>query len=251
MSKENNRASLNINGLISTAAIAVAAFFIGTVWQKGQMTNPTNVFPGVGDMGNNAGGDFAPSLENADVLETLKGYAESLGLNVEEFSTCVTSSEMAAAVKADLDSAVAAGVRGTPGNFLLDTQSGKIVSVSGAQPLDMLASSLAGLKDGSAEFVNVPLSLNGDKDYVRGETSARYALIEYSDYDCPFCGQFHATASQFVSQNPGEVKWIYRQFPLSSIHPNAQKKSEAALCAGKLGGNQAFWDMSDKMLGVK
>ncbi|MCX8009385.1 MAG: DsbA family protein [Patescibacteria group bacterium] len=85
-----------------------------------------------------------------------------------------------------------------------------------------------------------------DKDWVRGDKNAQIALIEYSDLECPFCKQFHATAQRIVDEYKGKVMWIYRHYPLS-FHPNAQKAAEASECAGKLGGNEAFWKYVDNV----
>ncbi|MBI5466911.1 MAG: DsbA family protein [Candidatus Kerfeldbacteria bacterium] len=83
-----------------------------------------------------------------------------------------------------------------------------------------------------------------DDDYIRGNKNAKLTLIEYSDYECPFCKQFEPTIKQVMKDYGDQVRLVYRQFPLS-FHANAQKESEAALCIGKLGGNDKFWDFTD------
>ena len=88
-----------------------------------------------------------------------------------------------------------------------------------------------------------------ESDYVLGSPNAPIVMIEYSDYDCPFCKQFHATMHQILDEYgvTGRLAWVYRQFPLVDLHPNATQLSEAALCVGDLGGNEAFWDFSDRV----
>ncbi len=82
------------------------------------------------------------------------------------------------------------------------------------------------------------------EDWVRGDRNAEIALIGYSDLECPFCQQFHATAEQLVEDYDGKLMWVFRHYPLS-FHANAQKEAEAAECAGSLGGNDAFWKYVD------
>jgi len=84
-------------------------------------------------------------------------------------------------------------------------------------------------------------------DHVRGDLSkAKIALVEYSDYECPFCKEFDPTLQAVVQKYGTDVAWIYRYFPLS-FHQNAEKEAEAAECVSQLGGNQAFWNFSDKI----
>lgn len=86
-------------------------------------------------------------------------------------------------------------------------------------------------------------------DYVKGNPNAPIVIIEYSDYDCPFCKQYHETLTQIINEYgvSGKVAWVYRQFPLAQLHPNAPKISEAALCVGSLGGTNAFWSFTDNI----
>lgn len=86
-----------------------------------------------------------------------------------------------------------------------------------------------------------------EADYIRGNPNAPILMVEYSDYDCPFCKQYHATLNQIMDEYgiTGKVAWVYRQFPLTELHPNSPKISEAALCVGKIGGNESFWKFTD------
>lgn len=86
-------------------------------------------------------------------------------------------------------------------------------------------------------------------DHIRGNPSAAVMIVEYSDTSCPFCKRFHETMKQVVDVHGknGTVAWVYRHFPLKSIHPNAEKEAQALECAAKLGGNDGFWAYTDKV----
>ena len=81
-------------------------------------------------------------------------------------------------------------------------------------------------------------------DHVRGNPNAKVTMIEYSDFECPFCLRHLDTMEQILAQYPNDVNLVYRHFPLTSIHPEAQKAAEATECAGAQG---KFWEMHDKI----
>ncbi len=88
-----------------------------------------------------------------------------------------------------------------------------------------------------------------ETDYIRGNQNAPILIVEYSDYDCPFCKSFHETMNLIMDEYgvSGKVAWVYRQFPIAELHPNAPRLSKAALCVGEAGGNDAFWKFSDSI----
>lgn len=86
-------------------------------------------------------------------------------------------------------------------------------------------------------------------DHVLGAANAQVTLIEYSDFQCPFCAQLHPELKQVLKEYDGKVRWVYRNFPLTMIHQNAQSAAVAAECAAELGGNDAYWKMTDMLFG--
>lgn len=83
-------------------------------------------------------------------------------------------------------------------------------------------------------------------DHIRGDAKADVFVIEYSDFECPFCKRHHPTMQQLVKDYDGKVAWIYRHFPLS-FHQNSEPAAIASECANELGGNDAFWKFTDKV----
>jgi len=76
---------------------------------------------------------------------------------------------------------------------------------------------------------------------VKGPKDAKVKIVEFSDYQCPFCSQADALVGQVLAANP-DVAFVYKQFPLTSIHPNALPAAKAALAAGKQG---KYWEMHE------
>ena len=84
-------------------------------------------------------------------------------------------------------------------------------------------------------------------DHARGATKPKVTIVEYSDTECPFCKQFHKTLKDLVLVDGTQVSWVYRHFPLDVLHSNARKQAVALECAGEQGGNDAFWNYTDKI----
>ena len=78
-----------------------------------------------------------------------------------------------------------------------------------------------------------------------GRADAPVTLVEFSDYQCPFCQRFFATTLSAIKKqyvDTGKVRYVFRDFPLDQMHPQARKAAEAAHCAGELG---KYWEMHD------
>ncbi len=89
--------------------------------------------------------------------------------------------------------------------------------------------------------------VSSKKDHIFGSPDAEISLIEYSDFECPFCKRFHPTPGKLVEEYKGKVNWVYRHFPLGFHNPAAQKEAEASECAAELGGNTVFWKYTDAL----
>lgn len=89
----------------------------------------------------------------------------------------------------------------------------------------------------------------GAGDHILGNPAAPVMIVEYSDFDCEYCKDFHNTLHQIIANAGanGKVAWVFRQFPLSEIHPNAFSHARAAECIATVAGNDAFWKFSDAL----
>lgn len=86
---------------------------------------------------------------------------------------------------------------------------------------------------------------------TKGDAKAKVAIVEYTDYQCPFCGQLFTNTYPSIKKeyiDTGKVKYVVMDFPLTQIHPQAQKAAEAASCA--LDQNK-FWEMHDKLFATQ
>lgn len=107
-----------------------------------------------------------------------------------------------------------------------------------------------GSDTGSDTGVATSITLNPitSDDHLIGDLeTAQVVMVEFSDYDCPFCSSFHPTLQRVKDEYGDQVAWVYRHFPLDSLHPEARTKAEASECVAELGGDDAFWAFTDIM----
>jgi protein-disulfide isomerase len=83
-----------------------------------------------------------------------------------------------------------------------------------------------------------------DPARLRGDPKAPVTIVEFSDYQCPYCRKAEASVEEVLAKHPGEVKLAYRDFPLRQIHPDAQSAAEASRCAEEQG---RFWEYHDAL----
>lgn len=100
-----------------------------------------------------------------------------------------------------------------------------------------------------ATIPEVKISPVTEADHILGNPAAPIKIVEYSDPSCPFCKVFHPTMKKIMDiyGKSSKVAWVYRQFPLVQIHPNAHRESEALECANEIGGNDKFWAYTNRL----
>lgn len=106
---------------------------------------------------------------------------------------------------------------------------------------------------GSAQDSEPDVRQVDSTDHIRGNPNAQIVFVEYSDFDCPFCQDFHKTMQRIMDEygSSGKIAWVYRHFPLGQLHPNAPKIAEASECVTEQGGDPAFWKFADMVFGEK
>jgi len=98
---------------------------------------------------------------------------------------------------------------------------------------------------GTAEgIVDLGLPVDPDRDHIRGPADAPVTVVEYGDFQCPYCGQAEPVVRELLAGN-GDVRYVWRHLPLNDVHPRAQPAAEAAEAAAQQDG---FWQMHDLLL---
>lgn len=246
-----NFAQENFVLIVLMVAFFFGGFFVGSLWTENKLGKSSG-YGGVPAAPTAAGtGDAAaaPAARNLTIPALVAKAVEVTGVNEADLQKCIDSGEMAQKVADQMAGGQTGGVEGTPGTILfVDGKPAELIN--GAYPYEQLKPIIDKYVNGgaidptlAATVANAPAVTNADN--YRGKQGARFVLVEYSDYECPFCERFHPTMTR-VMEEYDDVGWVFRHFPLS-FHPNAQKSAEAAECVNKLEGNDAFWDYTDRL----
>jgi protein-disulfide isomerase len=106
----------------------------------------------------------------------------------------------------------------------------------------------SGVVNQSDMFTGRPVD---ETDYIEGNKKSDVVVIEYSDTECPYCILAYSTLKQLRNDYADRVAFVYRNFPLTSIHPNAFDESKAIVCAGIVGGENKYFEYMDALFGYK
>lgn len=172
-------------------------------------------------------------------------YAESLSLDTAAFAICAESGRHDDVIQANLDEGLALGVRGTPA-FFIDG-----FPISGAQPYEVFEYAVGLAEEGTLADAYVapeaeappptpsgPVEVATDEAYAAGDPAAPVTIVEFTDFQCPYCSRhFAQTYPQIKADyiDAGLVYYVFKDFPLTSIHPQATLAAVAARCAGDQG----------------
>src|SRR5690606_31100689 len=94
----------------------------------------------------------------------------------------------------------------------------------------------------SQPLVDLADPVDPDRDHIRGPADAPITLVEYGDYQCPYCGQAEPVIREILARFGGRLRYVFRHLPLADVHVNAQRAAQAAEAAAEQG---KFWEMHD------
>ncbi len=190
---------------------------------------------------------------SGDALTNVKAGARDLGLDGDAFDACFDGQAPLDIVREDYNEGRTFGAESTP-TFILN---GHIVG--GLLPTEqfmamvdalIVESETGELPDSVVTTVPSPTpdtDFDPETTAMRGDADAPITIYEFSDYQCPFClRHFEQAMPKIIEQyvDTGNVRYIFKDFPITGIHPQAPKASEAAECAGE---QERYWEMHDRL----
>lgn len=231
-------------------ALLIAAFFLGNLTAKVQYLEQAKAGSGPAVAGAQAAKGKYATFEDA-----ITAMAKSAGADAKKIVSCMNGGGKKDIVEKDYNYGETVGVSGTPGFFI----NGRFIG--GAYPFEafkeVIDKELAGTAtDNPADYSELLQNANKSGSFdpkpkqvdlanapVQGDTSAQVTIVEFSDFQCPFCEKAFPVMEQVLKEYKGKVKLAYRYFPLD-FHPRAQKTAEAAECAKDQG---KFWEFHDQL----
>ena len=109
-------------------------------------------------------------------------------------------------------------------------------------PDEVRARQIAGTYE---DLLDLSEEVDPERDHIRGSPQGPVTLVEYGDYECPYCGRAEVVVRELLDSFGDDLRYVWRHLPLNDVHPNAQMAAEAAEAAGAQG---AFWEMNDRLL---
>jgi Na+/H+ antiporter NhaA len=109
-------------------------------------------------------------------------------------------------------------------------------------PAEVRARQIAGTYE---DLLDLSEDVDPERDHIRGSADAPVTLVEYGDYECPYCGRAEPVIRELLDDFGDDLRYVWRHLPLNDVHPNAQNAAEASEAAAAQG---AFWEMHDKLI---
>lgn len=185
----------------------------------------------------------------------VKTLSEQVGVSKTALAECVSGTDkttLAQKIQTSVEAAmkgVPADQRGTPYAVVVNNSTGLKTEIRGADSLDNVKKLITEVTSGTVttKYTGDLPPVDPTTEHILGSTTAPVTIVEYSDYECPYCKAFHPTLTQLVTESSGGVSWVYRHWP---IHQGSFDKLVAAECVAKIKGNDAFWKYTDLLFGL-
>lgn len=182
-----------------------------------------------------------------------KTLSEQVGVSKEKLKTCMEETDNESLSKKIQDSvnsamkAIPQDQRGTPYAIVIGSNGVKS-EIRGADSYENVKKIVDEVSSGKVTLkYEGEVVVSEEGDHIMGNENAPIKIIEYSDYECPYCKMFHPTLEKIVTESNGNVSWVYRHWP---IHSGSFEKLVAAECVAKIKGNDAFWKYTDLIFGL-
>lgn len=232
--------------MVLVGLLMVASFLVGSLYTKVKYLEaggaPT------------AAGAVKPKYKSFD--DAMGAFAKAAKLDSKKLVSCMNGGTKKTVVDAETAEGNAVGVTGTPA-FLINGRllGGAFPFASFKEVIDM---ELAGkgsdivtdysqsLQDANKQgaFDPKPRAVSVGSSISRGKADAPITIVEFSDFQCPYCSKAHPTVKQVMSEYGDKVQLVFKHFPLVSIHPRAHISAQAAECAKDQG---KFWEFHDQL----
>lgn len=184
---------------------------------------------------------------------TPKTLSEQVGVSKNALTACIKGTDvdtLNTSINTSVDQAMniyKQGERGTPYSVIIGL-GGVKTDIRGA---DTYTNVKKVVDDALIGKVSIPYTGNippvTSDEHILGNPNATVTIVEYSDFECPYCKQFHPVLKQIVQESNGTVRWVYRNYPL---HQHSFEKLVAAECIAKIKGNDVYWKYSDLLFGL-
>lgn len=190
---------------------------------------------------------------NGEKVVKEKTLSEQVGVNKEEFTQCMDSTDLSSLFEQtnieanNAMKSVPQEERGTPYSVIIG-KNGVKTQIRGAYDKESVKELINEVISGKVTDVYTgDISPVTTDDHIMGNIDSEVIIVEYSDLECPYCKKFGETMKEVVAESNGQVAWVYRHWV---VHQNALPKAGAAECVSKIKGSDAFWKYIDLVFGL-
>lgn len=182
-----------------------------------------------------------------------KTLSEQLGISKQALAECISKTDKNT-LGTNIQNSVEAAMKalpqdqlGTPYSIIIG-KNGVKTDIKGNASLENIQKLIDEVKSGTVtDEYKGEVPAVSENDHIMGNKDAEIVIIEYSDFECPYCKTLHPTLEKLVKESNGNIAWVFRHWP---IHQDSFLKVQASECVAKIKGNDAFWKYTDLLFGL-